>query len=455
MTEDNLGGLGAPLGSAAETAAEAAAEAAPDLTAAAVDVIPPEIVAGSLSQYMRAWAVRVRSGDAGILPVVAALVLVTIVFQIVSPAGRFLSAGNLVNLVIQSSVFVVLAMGEGFVLLLGEIDLSMGYVAAIGGIIAANMVQPGNNFPWWAAIIAGLAVTAIIGLLQGLIITRLSLPSFVVTLAGYLGWFGVMLLLIGPGGSVPITASALPNQKFLYGIVNTNVDPTWGWIGLVVLVAALGITMWLGDARRRRSGLVAPPVGLTLAKIVFLAVAGFVVVAICNVNRGTYLPIRGVPWVLPVVLVVLAAWTLLLERTSFGRHVYAVGGNAEAARRAGVDVLALRTWCFVLASFTAGIAGLMYLSWQGGVNTNINGGQLVRYAGAAAVIGGTSLAGGRGRAIHGLLGGLVIGAIYNGLYLLGLDVSWQFIATGLVLLAAVSVDALSRRGSGTVTVGHI
>ena len=447
--EDEPGSQAAPSALAAE------AEAAPDLTAAAVDVIPPEIVAGSLDQYLRAWFVRIKSGDAGILPVVVALALVTIVFQIVSPSGRFLTAGNLVNLFIQSSVFIVLAMGEGFVLLLGEIDLSMGYVGAIGGIVAANMVQPGNNFPWWLAIIGGLVVCVAIGLLQGLIITRLSLPAFVVTLAGYLAWFGVMIILLGAGGSVPITATALPNQQFLYGIVNTNIDPTIGWIGLVVIIGVLGVTMWMRDTGRRRSGLVAPPIGLTIAKIGFMAVAGFLVVFICNVNRGTYLRIAGVPWVLPVVLVVLAAWTLLLERTQFGRHMYAVVGNAEAARRAGVNVLTVRTWGFVLCSFTAGIAGLIYLSWQGGMSTNINGGQLVLYAVAAAVIGGTSLAGGRGRAIHGLLGGLVIGAIYNGLYLLGLDISWQLIATGLVLLAAVTVDSLSRRGAGTVNVGHL
>jgi D-xylose transport system permease protein len=191
-------------------------------------------------------------------------------------------------------------------------------------------------------------------------------------------------------------------------------------------------------------------VGLTVAKIAFMAIAGIVVVAICNINRGTFLPIAGVPWVLPIVLLVLAAWTMLLERTAFGRHMYAVGGNAEAARRAGVNVRMVRTWGFVLCSFTAGIAGIIYLSWQGGMSTNINGGQLVLYAVAAAVIGGTSLSGGRGRAIHGLLGGLVIGAIYNGLYLLGLSIQWQLIATGLVLLAAVTVDSLSRRGAGTV-----
>ena len=172
-------------------------------------------------------------------------------------------------------------------------------------------------------------------------------------------------------------------------------------------------------------------------------------VAICNINRGSYLPIVGVPWVLPLVLGVLVAWTLLLERTQFGRHMYAVGGNAEAARRAGINVGRVRTIAFILCSGTAGLAGVIYCSQLGGMTTNINGGQLVLYAVAAAVIGGTSLFGGRGRAIHGLLGGLVIGAIYNGLYLLGFPIQWQLIATGLVLLAAVSVDSLSRRSGGS------
>ncbi|HLY14997.1 MAG TPA: hypothetical protein VKR24_11660 [Candidatus Limnocylindrales bacterium] len=426
---------------------ESEAQAAPDLTAAAVDVVPPALVAQSMGEYMRAWSVRVRGGDAGVLPVVLALIGVSLVLQIVSPRGLFLSPGNLVNLFIQSSVFIVLAMSEGFVLLLGEIDLSIGYVGAIGGIVAANFVQPGLDWPWWIAIIIGLLVTVAIGLIHGLIITKLRLPAFVVTLAGFLLWFGVMIILLGAGGSVPISSTVLVNQEFLYGIVNTNIDPTLGWIGLAVIVVVLGGTIWLRDAGRRRSGLVAPPVGLTVAKIAFLAAAGVVVVAICNVNRGTFLPIAGVPWVVPVVLVVLGAWTILLERTQFGRHMYAVGGNAEAARRAGISVGNVRIVAFILCSFTAGIGGIIYLSWQGGISTNINGGQLVLYAVAAAVIGGTSLFGGRGRAIHGLLGGLVIGAIYNGLYLLGLPIQWQLIATGLVLLAAVAVDSLYRRGS--------
>jgi D-xylose transport system permease protein len=438
---------GTPLEPLVPDGIAADAEAAPDLTAAAVEDIPPEIMAQSLGQYLRAWGTRTRSGDAGILPVVAALVAVTVAFWIVSPRHVFLSPGNLVNLFDQSAVFIVLAMGEGFVLLLGEIDLSIGYVAAIGGIVAANMVQPNTNWPWWAAILAALVVCAVIGLIHGVIITRLRMPAFVVTLAGFLIWFGVMIIILGPAGSASIVSRVLPNQEILYGIVYAYIDPFISWIALAALILVLGATLWIRDGGRRRSGLVAPPVGLTLAKIAAIAVAGVVVVAIYNVNRGKFLPIVGVPWVVPLVLFVLVVWSVLLERTAFGRHMYAVGGNAEAARRAGINVARVRTTAFVLCSLTAGIAGVIYCSQLGGMTTNINGGQLVLYAVAAAVIGGTSLFGGRGRAIHGVLGGLVIGAIYNGLYLLGLPIQWQLIATGLVLLAAVSVDSLSRRGA--------
>jgi len=434
-----------PLSSESPMAAAADAEGAPDLTAAAVEV-PPEIMAQTLGQYMRGWAASVRGGNAGVLPVAAALVAVAVVFTVVSPNHVFLSATNLVNLFDQSAVFIVLAMGEGFVLLLGEIDLSIGYVAAIGGIVAAQLVQPQPNLPWWLAIAAALLVCAVIGGIHGMIITRLRMPAFIVTLAGYLLWFGVMLIILGTAGGVGITSTVIAGQQALYGIVYSYIDPLVAWIGLAVLIALLGGLLWFRDRSRRRSGLVAPPVGLTVAKIVMMAVAGIAVVAICNLNRsqGT-LPIVGVPWVVPLVLVVLALWTVLLERTQFGRHMYAVGGNPEAARRAGINVSRVRTIGFVLCSLTAGIAGVIYCSQLGGMTTNINGGQLVLYAVAAAVIGGTSLFGGRGRAIHGLLGGLVIGAIYNGLYLLGLEIQWQLIITGLVLLAAVSVDSLSRK----------
>ena len=438
------------------------AEAAPDLTAAAVADIPPGIVAQSLGQYLRAWLVRVKSGDAGVLPVVAALLSVTIVFQIVTPNHVYLSPQNLVNLFDQSAVFIVLGIGEIFVLLLGEIDLSVGYVAAIGGIVAALLVQPQqapsdylHNWPWWGAIIAALLICAAIGAIHGIIITRLRLPSFVVTLAAQMFWFGVMIIILGAAGGVAISSPILPDQRAIYGIVYAFLDPLLSWIGLAVIVAIIGGSMWLRDSGRRRSGLVAPPVGLTLAKIAFIAVAGAAVVAICNINRGNFLPIIGVPWVVPLVLAVVGGSTILLERTQFGRHMYAVGGNPEAARRAGVGVNTIRTWAFIICSATAGLGGIIYASTLGGITTNINGGQYVLFAVAAAVIGGTSLMGGRGRAIHGLLGGLTIGAIYNGLYLLGLPVEYQFIATGLVLMAAVAVDALSRRSATSGSVSRV
>jgi D-xylose transport system permease protein len=440
----------------------AAAEAAPDLTAAAVEVIPPEIVAQSLSQYLRAWLTRVRGGDAGVLPVVAALIAVTVVFQAVTPNHVYLTPVNLVNLFDQSAVFIVLAIGQIFVLLLGEIDLSIGYVAAIGGIVAALLVQPQaapadllHNWPWWGAIIAAVLICAAIGAIHGLIITRLRLPSFVVTLAGQMIWFGVMIIILGAAGGVAITSTIVANERALYGIVYAYLDPMISWIALVAIVVLLGGSMWLRDSGRRRSGLVAPPVGLTIAKIVFIAVAGAVVVWICNINRGVYLPIIGVPWVLPLILALLGGSILLLERTQFGRHMYAVGGNPEAARRAGVGVNSIRTWAFIICSASAGLGGIIYTSSLGGITTNINGGQYVLFAVAAAVIGGTSLMGGRGRAIHGLLGGLTIGAIYNGLYLLGLPVEYQFIATGLVLLAAVTIDALSRRSATSGSVARV
>jgi D-xylose transport system permease protein len=412
--------------------------------------LPPEIVAQSLGEYLRAWMARLRAGESGVLPVIAGLILITIIFEIISPGHVFLSAGNLVNLFQQSAVFMVLAMAEIFVLLLGEIDLSAGYVGAVGGVIAVQLVQPvTTHWPWWAAIVAALVACAVIGALQGTLISRLGLPSFVVTLAGLLIFNGVLLilLLLGPFSGYPSLAGPNPNLQTLYHLMWGNIDPIVSWVLLAVVVAGLGLLFWFRDARRRREGLTAPPVSLTLAKIIILAVVGVVVVAICNINRANIGTVAGVPWVIPIVLVILGAWTVLLERTRYGRYVYAIGGNPEAARRAGVNLAGIRTWGFILCAFTAGIGGLLYASYLGGMSNNVNGGQLVLYAVASAVIGGTSLFGGRGRALHGVLGGLVIGAIYNGMYLQGYPVQWQFIITGVVLIVAVAIDALSRRGA--------
>jgi len=428
--------------------AEAPEDPTASAEAAAIVDVPPEIVAQSLGEWFRAWLTRLRAGESGVLPVVLGLVIISIVFTTISPV--FLSAGNLVNLFQQSAVFMVLAMAEIFVLLLGEIDLATGYTAGVGGVIAVQLVQPvTTKWPWWGAIVAALLVCALIGLIQGTLITRLRLSSLIVTLAFSLVLSGVMLILLGlgPFSGYPGLLGQSPNIVALHKLMWGTIDPTLSWIGMVVLVLIIGGILWWSDSRRRRSGLVAPPASLTILKIALIAVVSVVVVAICNINRAATGTLAGVPWVIPIVLAVLAAWMVLVQRTRFGRYIYAIGGNPEAARRAGVNLASIRTWCFVLCAFTAGIGGLLYASYLGGMSNNFNGGQIVLYAIAAAVIGGTSLFGGRGKMLHGVLGGLVIGGIYNGMYLLAIDVKWQFIVTGLVLLVAVTIDALSRRSA--------
>jgi D-xylose transport system permease protein len=418
--------------------------AAPE--AATVDV-PPELLAQSLGQYFRAWWARVRGGNSGVLPVVLAIVVVAISFQIAN--SKFLSAQNLVNLFEQSTIYMLLAMAEIFALLLGEIDLSVGLVMALGSVIVAELVQPtGANLPWWVAIIVALLACGGFGAIQGTLVARLKMPSFIVTLGGLLILEGVAIIVLG-GTLVGIGNSGFHNEVILYNIFWGTFSPVVGWILLAVLVGAAGVGLWLQDARKRRHGLETAPRSLTAMKIVLMAAAGIGLVAICNVNRAHFGTIEGVPYIIPIVLVVLGASTILLRRTRFGRYVYAIGGNPEAARRAGVSLTAVRTWCFVLSALISGIAGVLFASWQVSLTTNIikAANSYVLLAVAAAVIGGTSLFGGRGKTIHGVLGGLVIGGIYNGLYLLGVSSQWIDVVVAAVLLAAAVIDVLSRRGA--------
>ncbi|HVV36120.1 MAG TPA: hypothetical protein VHC63_05910 [Acidimicrobiales bacterium] len=402
-----------------------------------------EVATGSLREYVAAWVVRVRGGETGMLPVLVGLVLISTIFQ--SLNSHFLTAGNLVNLLVQGAVFMLLAMAEVFVLLLGEIDLSAGFVAGLGGTIAAELVKQGTGWPWWAAIVVALVCCAGIGVLQGTIITRLNLPAFVVTLAGLLAWQGVMLFILGTGeGLVPI------NNRMVNNFANGYLSPLAGWLVLAAVCAGFGATTWFRDAHRRASGLVAPPVSLTVAKIIAVVAAGVAVVVICNTDRGTvFRSIRGVPWVVLIVLGVLALWTFVLGRTKFGRYIYAIGGSPEAARRAGINLALVRTAAFALASMTAGVAGIIYASRLRSVSTNIAGGELVLYSVAAAVIGGTSLFGGRGRARDAVLGGVVIAAISNGMGLQRYSTAARLVVTATVLVVAVTVDALARRGNAT------
>jgi D-xylose transport system permease protein len=410
----------------------------PDEVEVADAAVPPVLVSNTVGEYLRASFARIKGGDAGILPVVAGLLLVSVLFQALN--DRFLTAGNLVNLLVQSAVFSLLAMGEIYALLLGEIDLSIGFVAGVGAVLLAELVKPSVGWPWWAAIGVALIVCALIGVLQGTLITRIGLPSFVVTLAGLLFWEGVMLKILGSGGSILI------QDKIINDIASGTLTKLAGWVVMLVIVLVFGVRTWRRDARRRDAGLVAPPPTLTLAKILAVLVGGVAIVLLCNTDRGIITPVFGVPWVILLVFGILALWTFVLGRTRFGRYVYAIGGNAEASRRAGINLARIRTIAFMLCSLTAGIAGVVYASRLRSISTSLDGGTLVLYAVAAAVIGGTSLFGGRGKPLAGVSGGIVIAAIANGMGLLGFDASTQFMVTALVLLIAVTIDALARRG---------
>ena len=394
--------------------------------------------ANTLGDAARAYVGRIRGGDMGALPALMGLVVLFIVFGIAN--DRFLSALNMANLITQAGAIMVLAMGLIMVLLLGDIDLSAGVT---GGVAACFMgvllVKHGQ--PWFVAVLAALAIGAVIGLVMGVLVAKLGIPSFVVTLAFFLGLQGVPLWLIGEGGSVRV------DQEVISGITKSNVPVTAGWIAagvIIMLVAALSL---LSHRTKVSKGLQHQPIAVVYAQIVVLAAVLLGVTYILSVNRAPNagFVIKGIPYVLPLVVALLIFWTFVLTRTSFGRHVYAVGGNPEAARRAGINVDRIRISVFMIASSMAALSGVIAASNLGKVSTSSGGGNTLLYAVGAAVIGGTSLFGGKGKARDAVIGGLVIATIANGLGLLNQASYINFIVTGGVLLLAASVDAISRR----------
>jgi D-xylose transport system permease protein len=405
----------------------------------------PELMTNSLGEYIRVWLRRVRSGESGALPVVIGLIALGAYFQI--SQHSFLSATNIANLMGQAGWLIAIAMAETFVLLLGEIDLSVGFNAAIGGTITMWMLSGSHPWPTPVAILAGLLIPAAIATIEGLVTVWLRIPSFVVTLAGNIGLNGMLIWLFdvaapGSGGTIS------NHNSFINGLVNGNISPTASWIVLVVALVLGGAFMIGRDRRRRANNLVAPPLGVTLMKLGATAVVGVVLVAILNVNRGSlFAVLEGVPWVVPIILALLVGTAILLGRTKFGRYIYAVGGNAEAARRAGINLRRVRVLAFTLTGLFAGVTGILYSSLLGSMSENFQGGQYVLYAVAGGVIGGVSLFGGRGRMFGAVLGGFVVAVIYNGVDLLGLGAAGQYIWTALVLLAAVTLDAVARRGT--------
>jgi D-xylose transport system permease protein len=417
-------------------------EPADDFVAAATASASADLLANSMGDYLRIMGRRVRSGESGALPVIVGLIAIVIFFQVEN--SLFLSAGNLVNLMAQSAFIITLGMAEIFVLLLGDIDLAAGYTAACGAVVALWMLALGD--PWWVAVLVSLAACAAYGAVQGIIISKLGLPSFVVTLAGQLGLSGLLLYLISATGSIGVGGVINLHNSIVNDIENGQLSPIATWIVMIVIVALAGLVMLYGDLRRRSAGLVAPPLSITLVKVAALLVAGVVVAWIANTNRGRLITLEGMPWSVLVVLGILFIWTVLLGRTRFGRYVYAIGGNAEAARRAGISIVRTRTLAFTLCGLTAGLTGIIYASYLGSISTSVQGGQNVLNAVAAAVIGGTSLFGGRGKMLHALIGGVVVGVISNGLQLLGLSAAAQLMWTAVVLLAAIIVDRVTRRG---------
>ena len=354
---------------------------------------------------------------------------------------------NLVNLMTQSAFIITLGMAEIFVLLLGDIDLAAGFTAACAAVISLWMLALGD--PWWISVIVGLVAAAAYGALQGTITARLGLPSFVVTLAGQLGLSGLLLFLVDKTGSIGTGGEITLHDPVINAIEGSQLSGSWTWIVMIVIAVLGALGLFFADFRRRSGGLVAPPVSITVLKMLAIVAACLVVAYVADLNRGRVAAIEGMPWAVLVVLAILVMWNVLLGRTRFGRYVYAIGGNAEAARRAGIKVSRVRTMAFTMCGLTAGMTGIIYASYLGSISTTVNGGQNVLNAVAAAVIGGTSLFGGRGKMLHAVLGGLVVGVIYNGLELLGLSASAQLMWTALVLLAAVIVDRVTRQGRET------
>jgi D-xylose transport system permease protein len=417
----------------------------PTSEAAPGPVIPTEQIGsgqeGGVGDQVRAWLQRVRSGEMGALPAIGGFIVLSILFSILSPV--FLTERNFANLMTQAATLVMLGMALVFVILLGEIDLSAGVTAGVTMCIFVVLVNV-QGFNWIVALAIAFGTGFLIGTFIGFFVARVGIPSFVVTLGLFLGLQGVELIIIGAGGLYRVQ---IPE---ILAIQNRNMPPWAGWTMLVVILAVSAATSFWDRARRSRAGVLNRTITLVWIKLGFIALLGGVVVFILNQDRGQSVrAVQGVPIVVPIVLAILWAGTFVLDRTKYGRNIYAIGGNAEAARRAGIKVVMVRWTAFIICSTLAVVAGLFSISKVGSVDAAA-GRDLVLSGVAAAVVGGVSLFGGRGRLLHAAVGALVIAVITNGLGLLNLPAGVNFAVTGGVLILAATVDAVSRKRGGAV-----
>ncbi|MGC5015630.1 sugar ABC transporter permease [Streptosporangium sp. DT93] len=393
----------------------------------------------SITANARGYVERVRGGDMGALPAVFGLVVLCTVFAILRPA--FLSSGNFANLLTQGAAVTVIAMGLVFVLLLGEIDLSAGFASGVCAAILAIMLSS-QGLPWYVAVGAAVLAGVVIGTTIGSVVAKLGIPSFVVTLAAFLAFQGLVLLLVKGGTIIAI------RDETILSISNKNLPPTLGWILLAVGVAAYAGLQLTRSRKRASRGLASDPISLIAVRVGALALLGGLAVYFLNIERSrnaALVSLAGVPLVVPIIVVLLLILTFLLRRTAYGRHLYAVGGNAEAARRAGINVDRMKISAFVICSSMAAVGGIIAASRASSVDPNTGGSNVLLYAVGAAVIGGTSLFGGKGRVLDAILGGAVVAVIENGMGLMGYSSGVKYMVTGSVLLLAAMVDALSRK----------
>jgi D-xylose transport system permease protein len=403
-------------------------------TAGGVKVVKPT-VASHVNDY---WG-RVRGGDLGSLPAVLGLVILSLIFGVAR--DTFFSSLNFANMFSQGAQYVFIAMGLVFVLLLGEIDLSAGFASGVCGAVMAIMLTT-HGWPWYAAIPAAMVTGIVIGFVLGFLVAKFGIPSFVVTLAAFLAFQGILLYLLGGGKNISIT------DAFVLKLANGNLSVAVSWALSIVAIVGYALIQLNRIRSRAARGLVTDPIGIVALRIAGLAVVLLIPTALLTQERSinpVITSVKGIPIVVPIIAAFLVIWTFVLGRTTYGRHVYAVGGNTEAARRAGIPVDRIRISVFVICSFMASIGGILAVSRANSVDPNTGGSNILLYSVGAAVIGGTSLFGGKGKAVNAVIGGAVITVIDNGMGLMGYSAGTKYIVTGLILLIAASVDALARR----------
>jgi len=400
---------------------------------------------GTVRDQFDSYLQRIRGGEMGMLPALGGLVVLTVLFYILTPF--FLTKVNIANLMTQTAALMMLAMALTFVILIAEIDLSAGVTGGLGMAIFILLTNSAH-WPWVPALITAFLVGAAIGLFIGFFVAEVGIPSFVITLGLFLGLQGLNLVLLGNAGAYRIDTPAIR------AIMNNSM-PVWaGWVMLVVIVGISLLTGLYDRQRRLISGMPVRPMSLLWARVAAWAVGGGLAVFLLSQNRSTsVVPIRGVPIVVPIALAILWLGTVWLDRSRFGLHLYAVGGNPEGARRAGINVARVRIAAFLLCSTLAVVSGLFSASQTGTVESSA-GRDIVLSGVAAAVVGGVSLFGGRGRLVQAAVGALLISMITNGLGLLGLSAGVTLLVTGGVLVLAATVDALSRRRSGATSLAR-